>query len=103
MWDDIDKDPLDERGVNRAMKLGFMAVANPSKVAKATLRAVERNKREVRLPKRNGIKRGIKWLFNKEFMDALLTGIDIRQEAGKSRVNPLAVGLVGIEPTTKGL
>ena len=49
MWDEIDKDPLMQRGVNRATKLGFMAIANPSKVARATLRAIERNKKEVHL------------------------------------------------------
>ena len=48
MWDDIDADPLMKRGVDRFMKLGFMAVADPVKVAKSTVKAVEKNKKEVR-------------------------------------------------------
>ena len=86
MWDDIDKDPLMQRGVNRAMKLGFMAIANPSKVAKATLRAVERNKREVRLPKRMASNAALNG-FSTRVYNALLAGIDFREEAGKSRVS----------------
>ena len=86
MWDDIDKDPLMQRGVNRATKLGFMAIANPSKVAKAALRAVERNKREVRLPKRMASNAALNG-FSTRVYNALLAGIDFREEAGKSRVS----------------
>ena len=86
MWDEIDKDPLMQRGVNRATKLGFMAIANPSKVARATLRAIERNKKEVRLPKRMASNAALNG-FSTRVYNALLTGIDFREEAGKSRVS----------------
>jgi short-subunit dehydrogenase len=85
MWDGIDTDPLMKRGVDRFMKLGFMAVADPIKVAKATAKAVEKNKSEVRLPRRMAVNAALNGISTKIF-GALLTGIDIRKEAGKEAV-----------------
>ncbi len=86
MWDDIDADPLMKRGVDRFMKLGFMAVADPVKVAKSTVKAVEKSKKEVRLPKRMASNAALNGVSTKIF-GALLTGIDIRQEAGKEPIS----------------
>ena len=86
MWDDIDADRLMKRGVDRFMKFGFMAVADPVKVAKSTVKAVEKNKKEVRLPKRMASNAALNGVSTKIF-GALLTGIDIRQEAGKEPIS----------------
>ena len=86
MWDDIDADPLLKRGVDRFMKLGFMTIADPVKVAKATVKAVASNKKEVRLPRRMASNAAINGVSTKIF-GALLTGIDTREEAGKAPIN----------------
>ena len=85
MWDQIDTDVLLKKGKDRFMKLRLMAVADRTKVAKATVKAVERNKQEVRLPRRmasNALLNG----FSTRLFEALLTGIDVRQEGGKSPI-----------------
>jgi len=82
MWDAIDDDPLLKRGVHRLTKLGFLSVADSQKVAKKTLKAVQKNKREVRLPRRmasNAILNGI----GTRLFESLLTGINHREEVGK--------------------
>lgn len=86
MWGQIDTDPLLKKAVDRFMKLGFMAVADPRKVAKATVRAIEKNKKEVRLPRRMGLNAALNGFPTKLF-GALLTGIDVRQEGGKSPIH----------------
>tara|TARA_S200000501_G_scaffold101708_1_gene95234 strand:- start:44794 stop:45609 length:816 start_codon:yes stop_codon:yes gene_type:complete len=85
MWDGIDTDPIMKKAVDRFMKLKIMAVADPEKVAKATVKAVQKNKKEVRLPKRMGSNAAINGVSTKLF-NALLTGIDPREEAGKVTV-----------------
>ena len=85
MWDGIDTDPIMKKAVDRFMKLKIMAVADPEKVAKATVKAVQKNKKEVRLPKRMGSNAAINGVSTKLF-NALLTGIDPRKEAGKVTV-----------------
>ncbi len=85
MWDDIDEDPLMQRGVNRFLKLGLMTIADPKKVAKSTLKAVQKNKREVRLPRRmagNAVLNGI----STKLFELFLSGIDSRKEGGKAPV-----------------
>ena len=80
MWDRVDAHPAMKQILERGTKLGVLAIADPVHVAKDTLTAVQRNKREVRLPKRmaggialNGI--------GTRTMETLLRGIDFR--AGK--------------------
>jgi hypothetical protein len=85
MWDAVDANPILKRGVDRFTKLGVLSVADPMKVAKRTLKAVQKNRREVRLPIRtapNAILNGI----GTRLFEALLTGIRHREEAGKAPV-----------------
>jgi len=85
MWDQIDTDVLMKKGKDRFMKLRVMAVADPKKVAKATVKAVEKNKKEVRLPKRMASNAALNGISTKLFA-ALLTGIDVRTEGGKAPI-----------------
>ena len=83
MWGAIDTNPILERSIKRFTRLGFLAVADKRKVAKRTLKAVLKNKREVRLPRRmasNAILNGI----GTRLFEALQTGIRHREEVGKS-------------------
>tara|TARA_B100000686_G_scaffold288029_1_gene313863 strand:- start:1765 stop:2145 length:381 start_codon:yes stop_codon:yes gene_type:complete len=83
MWDAIDLNPLLKRGVNRFTKLGALSVADPVKVAKSVLKAVQKNKREVRLPRRMAINAVLNGIGTRLF-EALLTGIRHREEVGKA-------------------
>jgi short-subunit dehydrogenase len=82
MWQRLDEDPPFKKGIQKATKLGLFAVAPVGQVATATLVAVQKNKREVRLPKRmaggaslNGV--------NTRTYEAVYRGIDPRVEHGK--------------------
>ena len=70
-------------GVDRFTKLGLSTVADSTKVAKSTLRAVQRNKREVRLPRRMAVNAALNGLSTKLF-EAFQVGIDVRKDGGKT-------------------
>ena len=82
MWDAVDANPILKRGVDRFTKLGVLSIADPVKVAKCTLKAVQKNKREVRLPMRMASNAHLNGIGTRLF-EALLTGIRHREEAGK--------------------
>ena len=83
MWDDIEDNPLMKPGVDRFTKLGLLTVADPTKVAKSTLRAVQKNKREVRLPRRMAVNAALNGLSTKLF-ETFQVGIDVRKDGGKA-------------------
>ena len=83
MWGDIEENPLMKPGVDRFTKLGLLTVADSTKVAKSTLRAVQRNKREVRLPRRMAVNAALNGLSTKLF-EAFQVGIDVRKDGGKT-------------------
>ena len=70
-------------GVDRFTKFRLLTVADPTKVAKNTLRAVQKNKREVRLPRRMAVNAALNGISTKLF-EAFQAGIDVRKDGGKT-------------------
>ena len=82
MWHAIDASSILSRSVRRFNRLGIMSVADPLKVAKSTVKAVQKERREVRLPRRMALNAVLNGLASRLY-ELLLTGIDHRKEAGK--------------------
>ena len=82
MWHAIDASSILSRSVKRFNRLGIMSVADPIKVAKSTVKAVQKERREVRLPRRMALNAVLNGLASRLY-ELLLTGIDHRKEAGK--------------------
>jgi hypothetical protein len=82
MWDRVNTDSGLAKGVQRGLKLGMLSVVPVAQVAEATLVAVQKNRREVRLPKRMAAGVSMNGAGTRSF-EALLRGIDFRAEHGK--------------------
>lgn len=85
MWGVLDEEPGMAKGIERGMKLGMLAVTDADRVAKETVAAVQKNRREVRLPKRMVGGFSLNGAVTRSF-EALLRGIDARVEYGKEDV-----------------
>ncbi len=82
MWGRLDENPAMKKGVDRATKFGLMAVAPVKQVAEETLVAVQKNRREVRLPKRMAAAMAMNGAGTRSY-EAVYRGIDPRAEHGK--------------------
>lgn len=82
MWDRLEDEAGMQRVVERALKLGAMAKVSAETVATETVKAVQKGKREVRLPKRMAGGAFLNGLNTRSF-EALGAGIDPRAEFGK--------------------
>ena len=82
MWDRLEDEAGMQRVVERGLKLGAMAKVSAETVAEETVKAVEKGKREVRLPKRMAGGAFLNGLNTRSF-EALGAGIDPRAEFGK--------------------
>lgn len=82
MWDRLEERNGMQRAIDRAMKLGVLAKAGPDEVARATVRAVQKDRREVRLPRRLAPSIAVNGFGTRSF-EALGAGIDPREEFGK--------------------
>ncbi len=82
MWDRLEDEAGMQRVVERGIKLGAMTKVRPETVAAETVKAVQKGRREVRLPKRMAGGAFLNGLNTRSF-EALGAGIDPRAEFGK--------------------
>lgn len=82
MWDRLEARDGMQRVIDRGMKLRLMTKASPVDVAEAAVEAVQKDRREVRLPRRMAPSIAMNGLGTRTF-EALGAGIDPREEFGK--------------------
>ncbi len=83
MWARLESQEAAQAAIERGKKLGALDVGDATTVAEATLKAVEKGKREVRVPARTAVApmlNGIGTRLN----ELVYRGIDFRAEHGKS-------------------
>jgi short-subunit dehydrogenase len=82
MWDRLGSDETNQVALARGKRLGALAVGSVESVAQATLTAVEKGRREVRIPRRMAIAAMANGI-NTRFTELVYRGIDFRAEHGK--------------------